>query len=184
VDEAGAVVDDGTATGELRLVGDAAPLLALLEPVSRHGDRAGPAGPDARIEVASAVDLARLGDLGEALPLASAASEVEPGIPGSSPSGGAAGAAGGIAKTPALSDGHGRCARRRAAPRRPRPDGHRQRGVGNARRGEGGAASGGASPIESPGAWPGCRGLTRGGRPTGSRRSAPVEHGSSIREPA
>ncbi len=64
------VVDDGTATGALRLAGDAAILLPLLEP----GDAIGATGrvlpgPEARIEVRSAGDVTRLGDLGEALPI-------------------------------------------------------------------------------------------------------------------
>ena len=64
------VVDDGTATGALRLAGDAAMLLPLLEPgdaIAATG-RVLP-GPEARIEVRSAGDVTRLGDLGEALPI-------------------------------------------------------------------------------------------------------------------
>jgi hypothetical protein len=65
------VIDDGTATGRIRLVGEAATLLPLLEP----GDAVGAAGRvvsaegAAVVEVAVAADLVRLGDLGEALAL-------------------------------------------------------------------------------------------------------------------
>jgi hypothetical protein len=67
------VIDDGTATGALRLAGEAAALLPLLEP----GDAIAAAGrvlpgPEVRIEIRSAGDVTRLGDLGEALPMEAA----------------------------------------------------------------------------------------------------------------
>ena len=72
--EAGVVIDDGTATGELRLVGEAASLRPLLEPgdaVSAAGRVvAGTVGP--AVEVDDPAGLVRLGDLGEALPIAPA----------------------------------------------------------------------------------------------------------------
>jgi hypothetical protein len=64
-------VDDGTATGSLQMIGDAADLLALLEP----GDAVGAvgvvavAGSDVLVRVDDPAGLVRLGDLGEALPL-------------------------------------------------------------------------------------------------------------------
>jgi hypothetical protein len=111
------LIDDGTGTGALRLGGDATALLPLLEP----GDAIAAAGrvlagPGARIEVRSAGDVTRLGDLGEALPLSvdgsseltasaplPAAPPAEPGaggltaglpvdVPATSPTGSAAGA--------------------------------------------------------------------------------------------
>ncbi len=65
------LVDDGTATAAIRLAGEAAELVDLLEP----GDAVGAvgrvaAGPQGLfVEVDHAADLVRLGDLGEALPL-------------------------------------------------------------------------------------------------------------------
>ena len=71
VDSTGLAFDDGTGTARLELAGDARPLLSLLS----LGDAIGAAGivqPGAppRIRVAAAADLVRLGDLGEAVPLA------------------------------------------------------------------------------------------------------------------
>jgi hypothetical protein len=63
------LVDDGTTTGRIRLVGEAAALLPLLEP----GDAVGAVGQAVLaagavvVEVARPADLVRLGDLGEAL---------------------------------------------------------------------------------------------------------------------
>ena len=65
------LVDDGTATGRIRLVGEAADLLALLEP----GDAVGATGRVVEsagatlVEIDVPGDLVRLGDLGETLPL-------------------------------------------------------------------------------------------------------------------
>jgi hypothetical protein len=71
VTDTGVAIDDGTATGELRLVGEAAALRPLLEPgdaVSASGRVvAGSTGP--AVEVADPADLVRLGDLGEAVPI-------------------------------------------------------------------------------------------------------------------
>ncbi len=72
--EAGVMIDDGTATGEVRLVDEAAALRPLLEPgdaVSATGRVVGGASGPA-VEVADAADLVRLGDLGEALPVVAA----------------------------------------------------------------------------------------------------------------
>jgi len=71
VDEDRLLVDDGTATGGLRLTGDAAALLPLLEPgdaVSAVG-KVTLAATGAIVQVDDAASLVRLGDLGEALPL-------------------------------------------------------------------------------------------------------------------
>ncbi|MCU0483952.1 MAG: hypothetical protein MUC54_06755, partial [Chloroflexi bacterium] len=63
------LVDDGTTTGRIRLVGEAAALLPLLEP----GDAVGAVGQAVMaagavvVEVARPADVVRLGDLGEAL---------------------------------------------------------------------------------------------------------------------
>jgi hypothetical protein len=71
VDHHRLLVDDGTATGDLRLAGDAAALLPLLEP----GDAVSAVGTvtlaatGAIVQVDDAASLVRLGDLGEALPL-------------------------------------------------------------------------------------------------------------------
>jgi hypothetical protein len=69
-DRDGVLIDDGTATSVVRLVGEAAELLALLEPgdaVSAVGRvTAGPEG--VRVDVDDPAGLVRLGDLGEALP--------------------------------------------------------------------------------------------------------------------
>lgn len=65
------LVDDGTATGGLRLTGDAAALLPLLEPgdaISAVG-RVALTATGAIVQVDEAASLVRLGDLGEALPL-------------------------------------------------------------------------------------------------------------------
>jgi hypothetical protein len=85
-DGTGITIDDGTATGVLRLAGDAAALLPLLEP----GDAIAAtgwvlAGPEVRLEVRSAGDITRLGDLGEALPIEVAAAD--PADPGSASAG-------------------------------------------------------------------------------------------------
>ena len=71
------LVDDGTATGGLRLTGDAAALLLLLEPgdaISAVG-RVALTPTGAIVEVDEPASLVRLGDLGEAVPL-------DPGGPG------------------------------------------------------------------------------------------------------
>jgi hypothetical protein len=65
------LIDDGTATGGLRLTGDAAALLPLLETgdaVSAVG-RVALTATGAIVQVDEPASLARLGDLGEALPL-------------------------------------------------------------------------------------------------------------------
>jgi hypothetical protein len=82
--EASVVIDDGTATGELRLSGDAAPLAALLEPgdavsavgrvVAGQAEGTGPA-----VEVTDPAGIVRLGELGEALPIELAAGPAQPG---------------------------------------------------------------------------------------------------------
>ncbi len=77
------LVDDGTATGVLRLSGDAVGLLALLEPgdaVSAVG-RVAVTASGAIVEVDDPASLVRLGDLGEFLPL-------DPGEPGAEVEGG------------------------------------------------------------------------------------------------
>jgi outer membrane biosynthesis protein TonB len=71
VDHDGLLVDDGTATGDLRLTGDAAALLPLLEPgdaVSAVG-KVALAATGVSVLIDDAASLVRLGDLGEALPL-------------------------------------------------------------------------------------------------------------------
>ncbi len=82
------LLDDGTATGELVLVGEAAPLADLLETGDAIGATgrvvSGASGPT--IEVGTAADLVRLGDLGEALPIAAAPAAVgSPADGGTSP---------------------------------------------------------------------------------------------------
>jgi outer membrane biosynthesis protein TonB len=71
VDDDRLLVDDGTATGDIRLGGDAAALLPLLEPgdaVSAVG-KVTLAATGPIVQVDDAAGLVRLGDLGEALPL-------------------------------------------------------------------------------------------------------------------
>ena len=78
------LVDDGTATGGLRLTGEAAALLPLLEAgnaVSAVG-RVALTATRALVQVDDPAGLVRLGDLGEALPL-------DPGRPGVTAAGGA-----------------------------------------------------------------------------------------------
>jgi len=75
------LVDDGTATGDLRLTGGAATLLPLLEPgdaVSAVG-RVTVTATGAIVEVDDPASLARLGDLGEALPLDASGAGLVPG---------------------------------------------------------------------------------------------------------
>ncbi len=74
------LVDDGTATASLRLAGEAAELVPLLEPgdaVSAVG-RVGTGPNGAFVEVDAAADLVRLGDLGETLPLESSSGDAGP----------------------------------------------------------------------------------------------------------
>ncbi len=89
VDGTSVLIDDGTATASLRLAGDAAELLGLLEPgdaVSAVGRVAEAAG-GAVVEVSDAAGLVRVGDLGEALPLAADVAPTEAGEAAGRPAG-------------------------------------------------------------------------------------------------
>lgn len=83
VNEVSIVVDDGTASAEVRLLGDAALLLPLVEPgdaVSAVGRvAAGASGP--LVEVMEPAGFALLGHLGEPLPIAGAGESAGHGAP-------------------------------------------------------------------------------------------------------